>query len=166
MKKAPTSTLPNRIGPEEAQNLVMRGLRVQALVKLEFYRSKMKPFETKYATAFSRFQQRVKKAPREDYTAWDDLIEWEAYYWGYQEWKNATLSCGNGQTHSRILTLLTAALRPKEADPTGKATCRVKQEGRIWVELHRILKKSSLRWTMTLRWFLLQSASPKGAQTC
>jgi hypothetical protein len=86
MKKVPI-TLPSWIGPEEAQNLVIRDLRAQALVKLEFYRSKMKPFEAKYATTFSRFQQRVKKAPREDYTAWDDLIEWEAYYRGYQEWK-------------------------------------------------------------------------------
>jgi hypothetical protein len=81
MKKVPI-TLPSWIGPEEAQNLVMRDLRTQALVKLEVYRSKMKPFEAKYATTFSRFQRRVKKAPREDYTAWDDLIEWEAYYPG------------------------------------------------------------------------------------
>ena len=86
MKKVPI-TLPSWIGTDEAQNLVMRDLRAQALVKLECYRSKMKPFEAKYATTFSRFQQRVKKAPKEDCAVWDDLIEWEAYYRSYQEWK-------------------------------------------------------------------------------
>ena len=86
MKKVPI-TLPSWVGAEEAQNLVVRDLRAQALVKLEFYRSKMQPFETKYAMTFPRFQRRVQKAPQEDSTAWDDLIEWEAYYRGYQEWK-------------------------------------------------------------------------------
>jgi hypothetical protein len=60
MKKAPI-TLPSWVGTEEAQNLVMRDLRAQALVKLEFYRSKMKPFEAKYATTFSRFQEWKKR---------------------------------------------------------------------------------------------------------
>ena len=55
MKKVPI-TLPSWIGTDEAQNLVMRALRAQAMVKLEFYRSKMKPFEAKYATTFPRFQ--------------------------------------------------------------------------------------------------------------
>ena len=86
MKKVPI-TLPSWIGTDEAQNLVMRNLRAQAMVKLEFYRSKMKPFEAKYATTFSRFQQRVKKAPKEDCAVWDDLIKWEVYYQSYQEWK-------------------------------------------------------------------------------
>jgi hypothetical protein len=47
----------------------------------------MNSFEAKHATTFSPFQQRVKKASREDCADWDDLIEWEAYYRGYQEWK-------------------------------------------------------------------------------
>jgi hypothetical protein len=67
------------MGPEEAQNPVIHDLRAQALVKLEFYRSKMKPFEARYATTFRRFQRRVEKAPEEDCAAWDDLIEWEAH---------------------------------------------------------------------------------------
>jgi hypothetical protein len=29
----------------------------------------------------------VEKSAKEDFDAWDDLIEWEAYYRGYQEWK-------------------------------------------------------------------------------
>jgi hypothetical protein len=82
-----TVTLPSWIGKEEAQEEVVRNLRAHALLKTEFYRSKMKPFEAKYATTFSRFQRRVAKSPREDFTAWDDLVEWEAYYRSYQEWK-------------------------------------------------------------------------------
>jgi hypothetical protein len=86
MKKV-TITLPSWISKDEAQDVVVRDLRAHALLKLEFYRSKMKPFEAKYATTFPRFQRRVEKAPQEDFTAWDDLIEWEAYYRGYHEWK-------------------------------------------------------------------------------
>jgi len=75
-----TVTLPAWIGKEEAQEEVVRDLRARALLKMEFYRSKMKPFEAKYATTFPRFQRRVEKSRKEDLTAWDDLIEWEAYY--------------------------------------------------------------------------------------
>jgi len=28
----------------------------------------------------------VEKATQEEFAAWDDLIEWEACYRGYQEW--------------------------------------------------------------------------------
>ena len=86
MKKV-TIALPSWIGQDEAQDVVTRDLRNRALLKLEFYRSKMKPFEAKYATTFPRFQRRVEKAAQEDCAAWDDLIEWEAYYRSYQEWK-------------------------------------------------------------------------------
>ena len=82
-----TIALPSWIGPGEAQDLVMRDLRAHALLKLEFYRSKMKPFEAKYTTTFPRFQRRVATAAEEDCVAWDDLIAWETYYRNYQEWK-------------------------------------------------------------------------------
>jgi hypothetical protein len=87
MKKV-TITLPSWIGQDEAQAIVVRDLCAHALLKLEFYRSKMKPFEAKYATTFPRYQRRVEKASQEDFAAWDDLVEWEAYYRSYQEWKN------------------------------------------------------------------------------
>ena len=82
-----TVALPSWIGKEEAQEEVVRDLRARALLKMEFYRSKMRAFEVKYATTFPRFQRRVEKSKKEDFTAWDALIEWEAYYRGYQEWK-------------------------------------------------------------------------------
>ena len=80
-------TLPTWIGQEEAQEEVLRDLRARTLLKMELYRSKMKLFEAKYETTFPRFQRRVEKHSNEDFDAWDDLIEWEAYYRGYQEWK-------------------------------------------------------------------------------
>jgi hypothetical protein len=86
MKKV-TIALPSWIGQDEVQDMVVRDLRANALLKLEFYRSKMKSFEAKYATTFPRFQRRVEKAAQEDLAAWDDFIEWEASYRGYQEWK-------------------------------------------------------------------------------
>ena len=82
-----TIALLHWIGQDEAQDMVVRDLRAHALLKLGFYRSKMKPFEAKYVTTLPRFQRRVEKGAREDFVAWDDLIEWEAYYRGYQEWK-------------------------------------------------------------------------------
>ncbi len=54
-----TVTLPGWIGTEEAQEEVVRNLRAHALLKMEFYRSKMKLFEAKYGTTFTRFQRRV-----------------------------------------------------------------------------------------------------------
>jgi hypothetical protein len=65
----------------------VRNLRAHALLKMELYRSKMKPFEAKYGTTFSRFQRQVAQSAQEDFTVWGDLMEWEACYRAYQEWK-------------------------------------------------------------------------------
>ena len=89
-----TVTLPDWIGKEEAQEEVVQNLRSHTLLKMEFYRSKMKPFEAKHATTFSRFQRQVIKRPKEDFAAWDDLMEWEACYRAYQEWKKRHAELG------------------------------------------------------------------------
>ena len=62
-------TLPSWIGTEEAQEEVVRNLRTHALLKMEFYHSKMKPFEAKYGTTFSRFQRQVAQSAQEDFIA-------------------------------------------------------------------------------------------------
>jgi len=66
---------------------VVQNLRAHALFKREFYHSKMKLFEAKDGTTCSRFQRRVTKNSHEDFITWDDLMEWEARYRAYQEWK-------------------------------------------------------------------------------
>lgn len=78
--------LPEWIGREEAQAEVVRDLCMRALLKVEVYRSKMKPFEAKYRTTFARFRQRVEKGATEDCSAWDDLLEWEAAHSAHREW--------------------------------------------------------------------------------
>ena len=113
MKKV-TIALPSRIGKGEAQDIVVCDLRARALLKLKFYRRTVKPCEARYATTFPRLQRRVEKAPKEDFAAWDDLIKWEAYYRGYQEWKNATLSRTNGR-HAEV-----DALRERKYSPLQK----------------------------------------------
>ena len=82
-----TVELPTWIGKEEAQEEVIRDLRARAVLKMEYYRSKVRLFESKHATTFARFQRRVEKAPAEDPAAWDDLIEWEAHHRAHQQWK-------------------------------------------------------------------------------
>jgi hypothetical protein len=82
-----TVALPNWIGREEAQDAVVRDLCGRALLKMEFYRSKAQPFRAKYHTTVSRFRRRIETSRREDFAAWDDLIEWEAAERAYQEWK-------------------------------------------------------------------------------
>ncbi len=82
-----TVALPTWIGKDEAQGEVVRDLCARALLKVEFYRSKMRPFEAKHATTFPRFRRRVERSPAEDLAAWDDLVEWEACHQAYQEWK-------------------------------------------------------------------------------
>lgn len=82
-----TVVLPTWIAREEAQEEVVKDLRARALLKMEFYRSRMKPFEARYSTTFPQFQRLVEKGPEENFAAWDDLLEWEACYRGYQEWK-------------------------------------------------------------------------------
>jgi len=89
-----TVSLPSWIGKEEAQTEVTQNLRAHALLKMEFYRSRMKLFEAKYATTFSRFQRRVTKSSKEDFSVWDDLMEWEAFHRGYQEWKKRHAELG------------------------------------------------------------------------
>jgi hypothetical protein len=47
----------------------VRNLRAHTLLKMEFYRSKMRLFEAKYGTTFTRFQRRVTKSAQENFTA-------------------------------------------------------------------------------------------------
>ena len=82
-----TVILPDWMSKEGAQEEVMRNLHARALLKMELYRSKMKPFEAKYGTTFPRFQRQLSKRSHEDFTVWDDLMEWEACYRAYREWK-------------------------------------------------------------------------------
>jgi len=80
-----TVALPAWIGREEAQAEVVRDLCTRALLKVELYRSKTKPFEAKYRATFARFRRHVEKGRREDCAVWNDLLQWEAAYTAHRE---------------------------------------------------------------------------------
>jgi hypothetical protein len=65
----------------------VRTLHARALLKMEIYRSQMKALKAKYGTTFSRFPRGVTKSAQENFTAWDDLLEWQACYRAYQQWR-------------------------------------------------------------------------------
>jgi len=81
-----TVAVPMWIGKDEAQEELTRDLRSRALLKTEYYRTRIKSFEAHYRTTFARFQKTSVKA-REDFAAWDDLIEWESCQRAYREWR-------------------------------------------------------------------------------
>ena len=59
----------------------------KALSKTEYYLSKCREFEEKYSINIQSFKEKIKKAEKEIFTEWDDLIVWEGYDLGYKEWK-------------------------------------------------------------------------------
>lgn len=82
-----TVKIPTWVNKDQAQEDFFRNLMGKALLKMEFYRSRMKPFEVKYQIAFTDFQKQVQNATVENFKAWDDLIEWEAYHAAFAQWK-------------------------------------------------------------------------------
>ncbi len=69
----------------------LKNLLGKALLKMEFYRSKMKPFETRYQLSFREFQRRIESASKENFAEWDDFIEWEANYTAFAKWEERYL---------------------------------------------------------------------------
>ena len=78
--------IPSWIGEAEARKEFFRFLISEALMKIEYYRSLMKPFECKYTISFTDFKKQIESSKHEDFQAWDDLIEWEAYFRAHEEW--------------------------------------------------------------------------------
>ena len=57
-----------------------------SLSKIKEYKSAMQEFETKYDITFENFEQQLNSAEKEDFTKWDDYIEWKAYFKAYSYW--------------------------------------------------------------------------------
>jgi len=81
-----TIKVPSWIKEEEAEEEFLHTLMNKALLKMEFYSSKMKPFESKYGL-FNEFQDRVTSASNENFKQWDDLLEWQAFHIAFVEWE-------------------------------------------------------------------------------
>lgn len=60
----------------------------KVLTKIEFYRSRLRQMESKYKMTFQEFKKRVDESEDEAFSDWDDLILWEGYHLGFQEWSN------------------------------------------------------------------------------
>ena len=78
--------VPSWIVETEVREKFLHFLMTEAQMKSEYYRSLMKPFERKYYSSFPDFKKQVESSDHESFEAWDDLIEWEAYYRIHKEW--------------------------------------------------------------------------------
>jgi len=78
--------VPSWIEKAVAREKFLRSLCNEALMKVEYYRSLMKPFERKYSASFEDFKKKIESSKEESFKAWDDLIEWEAYFRAHKEW--------------------------------------------------------------------------------
>lgn len=83
-----TVQVPSWVKKEEAREEFLKNLRGKALLKMEFYRSKIMPFERKYGLSFTEFREKVHLASEENFEEWDDLMEWEAYHTAFREWES------------------------------------------------------------------------------
>jgi len=79
--------LPGDIADTISKNEIVNLLIQKALNKSEYYRSKCKLMEIKYSTNFTDFKSKVEHDTQESFSEWDDLILWEGYYLGYNEWR-------------------------------------------------------------------------------
>ena len=79
--------VPTWVKQGEAENEFLRSLMTKALLKMEFYRSKMRPFESRYESFFTEFKEKVESSSEENLEAWDDLLAWEAYHIAFVEWE-------------------------------------------------------------------------------
>lgn len=82
-----TIKLPSWINKQEAETELLSNLKLKAQLKMEYYRSKMLPFEKKYGVSFDEFKNRFNAKNKENFDEWDDFIEWEASHILYIQWK-------------------------------------------------------------------------------
>ena len=57
-----------------------------SLNKTDFYGSRCKQFEALSKGSFAAVSKRIQKKKREDFKGWDDLLVWEGYEIGREEW--------------------------------------------------------------------------------
>ncbi|NPA48509.1 MAG: hypothetical protein GXO20_00885 [Thermodesulfobacteria bacterium] len=85
-KEIVTLKLPPSLAREIREREILNFFADRALSKLEYYRSRLRYFETKYGKSLENFRQEVESA-KEDFEKWDDLILWEGYQRAFEEWK-------------------------------------------------------------------------------
>jgi hypothetical protein len=64
------------LSKQQVSNWVLLDYSAQKQV----YQEKIKHYEQKYATDYFTFKQHLEQAQTENFEAWDDYIEWQAYH--------------------------------------------------------------------------------------
>jgi len=82
-----TIKIPSWIKRDDAEIEFKNNLKAKAQLKMEYFRSKMLPFEKKYKCNFKDLNLRIHQETKEDFEKWDDYIEWEAIFKAFSEWK-------------------------------------------------------------------------------
>ncbi len=77
------SDLTESISEKEVISMIMD----MAISKAEYYRSRCKEMEEKYGSDITSFKKKIEEADKEMFSEWDDLIIWEGYELGYNEWE-------------------------------------------------------------------------------
>ncbi len=89
MERIETSEVIVKIPPSMASEVdgaeIVGMLLDKVLGKREFFRSKIKVFESKYGTDLAAFQKTT-EVGGERFDEWDDLLIWEGYVLAYREW--------------------------------------------------------------------------------
>ncbi|MDA3897931.1 MAG: hypothetical protein PF482_17500 [Desulfobacteraceae bacterium] len=89
MEKIKNSEITLRIPPSIAvdigSNEIIKLLLDKALGKRDFYRSKIKMFESKYGSNYVSFKKKTEIVD-ESFQKWDDLLLWEGFLLAYREW--------------------------------------------------------------------------------
>jgi hypothetical protein len=78
-----TINAPDWVGEKELLSLLLS----HAATKYEYFASRKQAYATQYGSDFAAFKKRIDDAKEESFTAWDDLIAWEAFDVAAQEWK-------------------------------------------------------------------------------
>ena len=79
--------LPGDLADTISDKEIITLLLDKALSKAEFYHSRCNEYKEKHGMDFNVFKRKVEKSKKEIFTDWDDLMAWEGYELGYQEWK-------------------------------------------------------------------------------
>jgi hypothetical protein len=89
MERIETSEVIVRIPPSMASdvggNEIVGMLLDKALGKRDFYKSRMRMFESKYGTNFAAFKKKTEQG-NEHFEEWDELLLWEGCELAYREW--------------------------------------------------------------------------------
>jgi hypothetical protein len=79
--------VPIWVKEEIGEKEIIRRIANETLLNMEYYRSRMLPYEVKYKMKFPKFEKKVLSKKKEKFKEWDDLIIWEGLYKAYREWE-------------------------------------------------------------------------------